>query len=227
MHTTRDLANILQLMQTSRQSGDLIVEPVVQNATPWQGLFRLVDGQITFCQVRGKIDRRVLLRDNEAMHWLINPSHGKLEWSLEESAPVQNTFLPLLSAGDDSGGSMNNTAPNPMVQSNMSGYATSSNPGMHNARNTQNTSPGTPIPDGAYSSGPWPASQYGQPGAIPKRTAIGNKAPSMVLSSRDLRQVFALIDGSRTVEEIARLLHKPHELVTQLLNELKANSLID
>src|SRR5690349_16550786 len=96
VYTTRDLTNILQLMQTSRQSGDLTVEPLEQDGIHWQGYFRLVDGQITKCQISNKANGQVVLRGEEALRWAINSKHGKLAWSLEEDVQSPDLSLPLL-----------------------------------------------------------------------------------------------------------------------------------
>ena len=221
MHTTRDLANLLQLMQTSRQSGDLIIEPQVQSGTAWRGQIRLVDGQVTACQVRGKLDGRFGFRDNDAMRWLMNPERGKLQWSLEEPPPPSETFLPVLPpTNDDSGGDeqsgMDRTNPYSTIQSSPQSNP-QSNPNIHNTYPTrQNDTPG-----------PSSSGQSLPPGAVLRRTELGNKAPGFALSSRELRQVFALVDGHRTVEEIVRLLHKSPDSVIRLLNELKAARLLE
>ncbi len=216
MHTTRDLANLLQLMQTSRQSGDLIIEPQVQSGTAWRGQIRLVDGQVTACQVRGTLDRRFGLRDNDAMRWLMNPERGKLQWSLEELAPPPEVFLPILPANGDprreeqSGMNRTNSYPN-----------VPSNPNMPNTHPLPQNDTFMPTPR------PYSGGQSIQPGTILRRTELGNKAPGLVLSSRELRQVFALVDGHRTVEEIVRLLHKSPDSVVRLLDELKTARLLE
>lgn len=216
MHTTRDLANLLQLMQTSRQSGDLIIEPQVQSGTAWRGQIRLVDGQVTACQIRSKLDGRLGFRDNDAMRWLMNPERGKLQWSLEEPPPPSKTFLPVLPTEDDT------RSDEQSGMDRMNPYSTvpGNPPGNSNRRNTyparQNDTPGP------SSSGP-----SLPPGAVLKRTELGNKAPGFALSSRELRQVFALVDGHRTVEEIVRLLHKSPDSVMRLLSELKATKLLE
>lgn len=44
--------------------------------------------------------------------------------------------------------------------------------------------------------------------------------------ARDMRRVFALIDGTRSLEEIARLLHKSSEEVLSILQELASQGFI-
>ena len=53
------------------------------------------------------------------------------------------------------------------------------------------------------------------------RTIHGESAPVHALPSRDHRQVFALVDGRRSTEEIVRLLQKPPEIILKLLQELQ------
>ena len=44
--------------------------------------------------------------------------------------------------------------------------------------------------------------------------------------SRKQRQVFALVDGSRTIEQIATILHQPSGVVEEILNDLQALEVI-
>ena len=60
---------------------------------------------------------------------------------------------------------------------------------------------------------------------IPKRTVEGGQT-MMISWSRRQRQVFALVDGMRSVEKIAALLRYPPELVEEVLNELQALGVI-
>jgi hypothetical protein len=61
---------------------------------------------------------------------------------------------------------------------------------------------------------------------VPIRAIQGNNAPLSAFSSREERQVYALIDGRRSVEEVIRLLHKPPELVMRVLQDLQAKGFI-
>jgi hypothetical protein len=53
------------------------------------------------------------------------------------------------------------------------------------------------------------------------RTQRGDRSPVNAFPSRDHRQVFALVDGRRSIEEIVRLLQKPPEAILKLLQELQ------
>jgi len=53
-----------------------------------------------------------------------------------------------------------------------------------------------------------------------QRTLRGNSALVNAFPSRDHRQVFALVDGRRNIEEIVQLLHKPPDVILRLLQEL-------
>ena len=85
---TKDITALLRLLWTSKQSGMLAVEPFEQHGSSWQGLFHLDKGTVKSCVVRNKADGRVLLSNDEAIHWLI--SQGKLNWNLEENVHQQN-----------------------------------------------------------------------------------------------------------------------------------------
>jgi hypothetical protein len=220
VYTTRDLTNILQLMQTSRQSGDLTVEPLEQDGIPWQGYFRLVDGQITSCQIRNKTNGQVVLRGEEALRWAINARHGKLAWSLEEDVQSSDLSIPLLppprgkATGEDhQDKNRQDTDP------------------YHTARNTSGSlSPITPPKqnNNPPSNPPPPAAQREPaPGTIPKRTKPGMFTPGNTLTSRDHRQVFSLIDGRKSIEEIANLLHKPSGFVARIVMDLKTMNLVE
>jgi hypothetical protein len=171
-----------------------------------------VNGQVTACQVRRKIDGRVLSGNNEALHWLLSPQRGKLEWSLEEAQPLPGTFLPLLPndnrlIGD--GQRNGNTGP--------------SFPAVRYNEIRQNSSEITSNKEEKLSM--FPSTQNS--GALPQRTEQGNRASESILSSRDHRQVFSLIDGRRTAEEITQLLHKKPELIFQILSDLRSAGLIE
>lgn len=60
----------------------------------------------------------------------------------------------------------------------------------------------------------------------PYRTPRGMQVAMDRSWSREHRLVFALVDGRRTIAEIAALLHKPPEQVVQVLNDLRAGGLI-
>ncbi|HEX4206591.1 MAG TPA: DUF4388 domain-containing protein, partial [Ktedonobacteraceae bacterium] len=92
---TKNLGQLLRLLQASRQSGLLTVESAEQDGATWQGRFWLVEGNVTACQVYKKADGQVLLSNDEAMRWLL--VQGKLNWRLEEEAQqFPDTLLPTL-----------------------------------------------------------------------------------------------------------------------------------
>jgi hypothetical protein len=222
VYTTRDLTNILQLMQTSRPSGDLTVEPLEQDGIPWQGYFRLVDGQITTCQIRNKTNAQVVLRGEEALRWAINARHGKLTWSLEEDVQSSDLSLPLLPPTRD------NVTGEERQDKNRQDTDT-----YRSARNTSGSlSPITPPPqnnNNPPSSPPPPTAWRELPGSgtIPKRTKPGMFTPGNTLTTRDHRQVFSLIDGHKSIEEIAHLLHKPSGFIARMIMDLKTMNLVE
>jgi hypothetical protein len=62
--------------------------------------------------------------------------------------------------------------------------------------------------------------------SIPKRTQKGEALPLNAFASREHRQVFTLVDGRRTIEEIIYLLHKSPTAVLAILQELQTAGLI-
>lgn len=180
---TKDIAALLRLLWTSKQSGMLFVEPLEQQGPSWQGLFHLDKGAVKSCVVRAKADGRVLLSNDEAIRWLI--SQGKLNWNLEEDTQSQNLSVPLLPSPEEA---QSNRGPDD--------YARPVFPPKHQLE------------------------------SIPKRTQKGEALPLNAFASREHRQVFTLVDGRRTIEEIIYLLHKSPAAVLTILQELQMAGLI-
>jgi hypothetical protein len=91
---TRNLENLLRLLQTSRQSGLLIVESAEPNGALWQGQLMIADGMVRACQVLRKTDRQLLYTNEEALRWLI--AQGKLNWNLEKDVLFPTALSPQL-----------------------------------------------------------------------------------------------------------------------------------
>ena len=180
---TKDLSFLLRLLQTSRQSGILLVQAPEQdesNDSSWQGRFQLENGVVKACLVLHTRNGKILFRNDEAINWLL--SQGKLEWRIEEEAQLPARPLPSSSPQWDEG-----------------------------TRGDRSTGEGlllTPL---------WEKRRR----EIFQRTLRGDRAPANAFPSRDHRQVFSLIDGRRSIEEIVRLLQKPPEIVLRILQELQ------
>jgi hypothetical protein len=91
---TKNLEQLLRLLQVSRQSGLLVVEAAEQGDAPWQGRVRLAEGKVMACQVCMKADGQVLLSNDEALRWLT--TQGRLNWELEEGDQLPDILLPPL-----------------------------------------------------------------------------------------------------------------------------------
>ena len=63
------------------------------------------------------------------------------------------------------------------------------------------------------------------PGAVPQRLAVMGPAERGVWS-RKQRQIFGLIDGTRSIERIAMMLHQPLDLVHDMVRDLQARGAI-
>jgi len=61
----------------------------------------------------------------------------------------------------------------------------------------------------------------------PRRTALGEREGGYVITGREHRQVFLLADGFHTLNEIASLLHKSPERISQLLSDLQRQGRIE
>jgi hypothetical protein len=216
VYTTKDLTNILQIMQTSRQSGALTVEPLEQDGIPWQGYFRLVDGQITTCQISNKMNAQIVLRGEDALRWTTNTNHGKLAWFLKEDVQSADISLPLL--------------PPPRGNVTKKEHDDTNKQDTHFVMRSNSRSIPQITPPTRSNTTPYPSAgrrELPAPGTIPKRTKPGMYTPGNTLTSRDHRQVFSLIDGHKSIEEIAHLLHKPSGLIARILIELKTMNLVE
>jgi hypothetical protein len=91
---TRNLENLLRLLQASRQSGLLLVESAESNGALWQGQLIIADGVVRACQVVRKPDRQLLYANEEALRWLI--AQEKLNWNLEKDVQLPTTLSPQL-----------------------------------------------------------------------------------------------------------------------------------
>lgn len=181
---TKDITFLLRLLGSSKQSGVLLVEAPGPDESPWLGEFQLDKGRVLSCVLYDKASRRVGLRDEEALQWLI--ARGKLAWQLqEEEALPPIPSPPLLPAGEDT------------------------------------------RREHAYAAELPPLAQpKNLLGAIPQRAGSEMTAQTHLFASREHRQVYALVDGQRTIEEIAHLLHRSPDFVIGILQELQARGLI-
>jgi len=190
---TKNLTFLLRLLQTSKESGILFVEPSEQNGShggygsAWQGQFQLDKGVVTSCLIRNKIEGQVWFSNDEAVNWLAE--QGKLEWHLAKRAEFSEEWLPPLLPYRET-------------------------PREHLRE------------DVAPVLLPSSAEEGKQLSDIPQRIFTRDVTPVNALPSRAHRQVFALIDGQRTVEDIMHLLHKKPELVIQVLQELRGAGFI-
>ncbi len=93
---TKDLTFLLRLLQSSKQSGILLVEAPggAQQGLSWQGQFQLENGTVKSCMVLDMKNRLVLFSNDEAVNWLI--SQGRLEWRIEENAQPTSPLPPSL-----------------------------------------------------------------------------------------------------------------------------------
>ncbi len=186
---TKDITFLLRLLESSKQSGLLLVEAPGPTESPWQGRFQLHNGMVMSCVLLSKADGRVALSNEEAITWIT--SQGKLEWHMQTEAEASHPTRALSS---------------PL-------------PGTDEAREeaVQERFAEEPVP---------PAPGKNQLASIPQRTEKGKLVPGTAFTSRDHRQVLGLVDGQRTVQEIAQLLHRPADFIIRVLQELRAAGFI-
>lgn len=207
---TKNLEHLLRLLQVSRQSGLLIVEPPEQERVLWQGQFWLVEGTIRACQIYQKADMQVVLRNDDAIRWLI--AQGRLSWRMEEGEQVPSTFLPAL---PQPGGTTKERSEIDLgLQETIS--SGSRETVSSGSREIISSGPGEAISSGAEERVVW----------IPQRTARGAQTIAQSLGSFEHIQVFTLVNGQNTVEGIARLVRKPPGNILRILYDLRSTGLI-
>lgn len=162
-----DLHEILRMLQGTQQPWVVHLEGSATeedgSKLPWQAELFFVEGRVTTCHVSRRVDGHLLLKDQEALRWLV--SLQRFAWSLEPFTPPQASA----------------------------------------------------------------------PGVSDTQTLLLQQVPQRILQaepgvmhacSRKQRQVFGLVDGSRTIEQIATILHQPSETVGEILTELQALGVI-
>jgi hypothetical protein len=156
-------------------------------------------GEITF--IRGQITqaRWNHLRGQEALNQLNN-------WGA-----CRFKFTPTLTVND--------TVTGPLILSSAQ-VPKDTNPRLHALPHTQS------IPSTNDSR---PTDAHQAIGSIPRRTVSGDKALRLLDQARLSRShlhLFLLIDGKRTIDELARLVGKKYEDVHKLLQDLEITGLI-
>lgn len=197
----------------SRQNGVVQVElPKAQRTEkgePWLARLYLVEGHVVACHVYSQVDGRRLLSDGEAMHWLAQWGQRQLVWSLEVFTPHQITPHPVL-----------RPAPAGLL------------PPARTVAPPQQVSQLADLP---------PPTQYGSPphritqpaGLLPPASQV--KPPQRIVQAeqgvirswpRKHRQTFALVDGKRSVGQIAAMLKQPPAFVEEIINDLQSLGVI-
>ncbi len=232
---TKDLARLLQLLSVSGQSGLLRLEPLLSDGDrePWHAHLILVEGEVITCQVLSKVDGQELVSGSPALEWL--KGLGVLSWSLEglPDPGMKPPRTPPSFPGD--------------LQNPLKMRATSSSPVPGSELGPDINSPPMMSPGLGSNTGSSPAHPYEldtnidkqapsmlppeqlrqSAVVIPRRTASGERATVSSSWPRDYRLVFVLVDGHRTLEEIAALLHKPLHVVAQVLRDLQSSGFIE
>ena len=192
----------------SRQNGVVYVElPKTQRAEkgePWRARLHLVEGRVVACHVHSQVDGRRLLSDDGAMRWLAQWGQRELVWSLEDFTLHQIASHPVLGPAQV-------------------GLLPPARPVAPPQRIWQ---PADLPPPARYGSPPHHIAQSA--GLLPPASLVTPpqrivQAEQGVISSwpRKHRQVFALVDGKRSVGQIAALLKLPPTVVEEIVNDLQ------
>ena len=206
---TNDFASLLWILKMSRQNGVVYVElPKAQRAEkgePWRARLHLVEGHVVACHVHSQVDGRRLLSDDGAMRWLARWGQRELAWSLEVFALHQTTSHP---------------APAGLLP-----------PPRSVAPPQRASQPADLPPPARYGSPPRHSAQSA--GLLPPAGLVTPPQRSLqaeqgVISAwpRKHRHIFALVDGKRSVGQIAAMLKLPPAVVEAIVNDLQSLGVI-
>jgi hypothetical protein len=193
---TKNLTFLLRLLQASQQSGKLFVEPPEQNEANRSSGSQRSSWQGQFQLDKGVVTSCLIRNKTDGQVWLIN--EDAVNWLRE-----QGKLEWRLEKNAEFSGELRQQLPQ---------Y---SEPPREQGR--ENTGP-VLLP----SSAKWGK----QLSNIPQRIVRESVAAVNALPSRTHRQVYALVDGQRSIEEITYLLHKPPDVIIQLLQDLQMVGLI-
>jgi len=167
----------------------------------WRAHLYLAEGHVAACQVLSLVDGRRLLSDEEALRWLTGWGQRELAWSLE-------VFT------------QHKTAPRPAPADPL--------PPPRHVAPAQRVSQPADLPTPArYGSPPHHVAQpegllqLARQNTPPQRIV---QAEQSVISSwpRKHSQVFALVDGKRSVRDIATILKLSPAVVEGVVNDLQS-----
>ena len=206
---TNDFASLLWILKMSRQNGVVHVELPKARRTEkgemWRAHLYLVEGHVTACHVLSLVDGRKLLSDDEALRWLARWGQRELAWSLEVS--TQHKTAPRTAPAD------------PL-------------PPPRRVAPPQGVSQPADLPTPArYGS---PPHHVAQPAGLLQR-ARQNTPPQRIVQAeqsvistwpRKHRQVFALVDGKRSLGQIADILKLSPAVVEGVVNDLQSLGVI-
>ena len=197
----------------SRQNGVVHVElpkaKRIEMGEPWRARLYLVEGRVVACQVHSQVDGRRLLSDHAAVRWLAQWGQRELAWSLE-----------VFTLGQ--------IEPHPVLRPAPVGLLPPARPfappqGVWQPANLPPSARyGSPPHHIAQPAGPLSSSSL----VIPPQRIV--QAEPGVISSwpRKHRQVFALVDGKRSVEQIVAMLKLPPAVVEEIVNDLQSLGVI-
>jgi len=206
---TNDFASLLWILDMSRQNGVVHVElPGAQRTEkgePWRARLNLVEGYVVACHVHSQVDGRRLFSDGEAMRWLASWGQRELAWSLE-------VFT------------LHQTTPHPAP----AGLLPPPRPVAPPQRASQ---PADLPPPARYGSSPRHSAQLAgllAPASLVTPPQRSVQAEQGVISSwpRKHRQIFALVDGKRSVGQIADMLKLHPAVVEEIVNALQSLGVI-
>jgi hypothetical protein len=234
----------------------LIVEAPGTYESPWLGQFQLDNGTVISCLLRNKADGRVVLANDAALQWLTNQGKlaWHMEGStdpLPQVSPSGRLYgepsgeLPATPTGRPYGGPSGELPASPSGRP--YGEPSGELPASPSGRPYGGLSGELPANPAARPYGGLSGRQSGgeitredrheenlrkivplssQLRSIPQRTPKGQAVPANAFASREHRQVFTLVDGQRTIEEIAYLLHRPPDAIIHVLQELRGAGFI-
>ncbi len=194
--------HLLRNFRAFGQSGTIYLEPLQDHVEePWKAYLQLHQGEVTSCFVQRKSDKQLLWKDTEAIQWL--ETKEGLSWSLEESSDAVPLFFasPVLSPDH----------PNrPDREAKISQV-------VHQIKLNKQEEAGEQFSHDDQ--------QEGSLVLVPQRIYV--QVESSVELPREYKRIFALVDGHRTIVQIAQLLHYPSQRVVHILHKLQTRKLVE
>ncbi|GAC1381906.1 MAG: hypothetical protein NVSMB33_08880 [Ktedonobacteraceae bacterium] len=209
-----NLSDVLDMVRLSRQNGVLSVERIHGG--------RFEEGEIFFQGGQPTYARTGQMVGQEALVWLLSWHQIYFTFLAGEARPSANTFATAIT--DRSASVAVNTLPSPYPRTNTS-TSLSGIPARLPQVNRSNAINSDDVPYNVYSSPPAFPNTPGLEWLIPRK--VENDLDVLTLPlTRPQRSIYLLVNGNRTISDLARCTRKSIQEIERLLSELQDRGLI-